>query len=145
MVYDDAEKYYAAIFKSCSHMLEQAFQALFPNSSSSLLDASSSSGGKIFGINTSRVARREVVEVELDAKKKDSALRASVAQVSKDGKKGWLIVDAKKGEGVAEVKGVFAETFEKGVTGEPSLLCCFFQRFCSHKTKGRNRRNACGS
>ena len=71
------------------------------------------------------------MEVELDPKRKkeESGLRQELAQVAKDGKKGWMIVDASAEEGVAEVKGVFADEFEKGVSGQSRFPCRLLSHF----------------
>lgn len=93
-------------------MMEDAFKILLADSVPLSAISSFSSSAKIFAINTLRTPRREIVAVPLDSSKR--SLKASVAQISADGREGYLFVDA-TGPGIGEIKGVFADV--QGVSG----------------------------
>jgi alpha-mannosidase len=80
---------------------------LYP-SSQSIIDASKAAlGDSVFAINTTpNYARQEVMAVDLTGS--GSALHSSSAQISSDGKKGYVLVDATKTGSVGVPKGVYA-------------------------------------
>lgn len=129
LAYDEADAWYAEIKASCTHLFEEALSVLFPGSTAidpSMPPTFAAQGGKLIGVNTSRAGCREVVKVQLD---KAGVLKEFAGQVAVSGKEGYLLVDA-RGPGVADVRGIFAET--KGVSGESSR---FVLAKCSHCKK----------
>ncbi|CED85351.1 glycoside hydrolase family 38 protein [Phaffia rhodozyma] len=115
LAYDEAERYHVKIRKLSAEMIDAAYRILLPNSTSLADNPLVVAGkGKIVGINTLRVPRREVVKVPVDAK---GALKGSMAQVCRGGTHGYLLVDATN-DGLAEVKGVFADMSPVSATHE---------------------------
>ncbi|EJU04489.1 glycoside hydrolase family 38 protein [Dacryopinax primogenitus] len=110
MVYDDAERIYAKVAKNGSQLLEEAVQALFrqsvPINPTAPFTHSSSGKGKIIAINTLGKPRREVVEINVSGKGAE-ALKSQTVQISKNGEKGYVLVDVADGV-IGEVKGMFA-------------------------------------
>ncbi|WVO20440.1 uncharacterized protein IAS62_001736 [Cryptococcus decagattii] len=109
MIYEDAEKKYAALHSSITDILNEANSILFKQStplpSSSLAEVQS----QIFALNTiPDYPRREVVEVHL-VEDEAISLRQVSAQVTDDQKKGWLLMSTGKDGGmVALPKGIYA-------------------------------------
>ena len=86
--------------------MDKANAVLYP-SSRSLADNLGVSGDSVFAINTTpNYPRQEVMSVELAGQR--SGLHACSAQISRDGKKGYVLVDAAKPGGVGVPKGVYA-------------------------------------
>lgn len=96
MVYDDAEKLYAEITKDGHKMLDDALNVLFPDSVS-LDQLSSKQGfalGKLIAYNTTPFSRRKIIEVPMTgAVVSNSNLKSMVAQVSGNGRSGYVIMD----------------------------------------------------
>lgn len=91
-IYEDAQNKYAAIRKSITAVLEEAYGVLYKSSRAVTADNPIKEAGKLFAINTlPNYPRQAVVEVPLDV---HSGLKTASAQLSKDGKKGMVLLDA---------------------------------------------------
>ncbi|OWZ80875.1 alpha-mannosidase [Cryptococcus neoformans Bt85] len=108
MIYEDAEKKYAALHSSITGILNEANSILFKQSTPLDFPSPAEVQGQVFAINTiPNYSRREVVEVHLG--KGATGLRQVSAQVTDDGKKGWLLMSTENNGGmVALPKGVYA-------------------------------------
>lgn len=107
MVYDDAEKLYAEVRKDAEDLLQEATEVLLPNTMP--LDATSvaETAGNIVGFNTTFFPRRDVIEVPLTSA--GTHLKAQVVQTSKDGSKGYALLDCSAGGHLARPVGFFAD------------------------------------
>ncbi|KAK0458541.1 glycoside hydrolase family 38 protein [Desarmillaria tabescens] len=93
MAYDEAEEYYAQVFKSGKVLLEDAFKVLFPNSvsvTSPEFNSKTANLANIFAVNTTFFPRREIVKVPVLGSVKD--LKNKLIQTSKDGKDGYVMM-----------------------------------------------------
>jgi alpha-mannosidase len=113
-VYEDAERIYAGIAKDAKELANEALKVLSP--SSVLLPLQDTSiatqigKGRIMALNTVHVPRREVVSVALNGTPQFNRwLKDEMVQVSRDGSKGYVMVDVAGGS-VAPVTGMFAGT-----------------------------------
>ncbi|KAI0654605.1 galactose mutarotase-like domain-containing protein [Cubamyces menziesii] len=115
MVYDDAEKLYAEVSKEGEALIEEAFKAIFPPSTS-LADPNikTKKSGTLVGFNTTFFPRRDIVEVPLVGSA--SKLRSQVVQASKDGTVGLALMDCTAGGGVAFGTGMYADCKPVSVT-----------------------------
>ena len=106
-IYEDAEAKYASIQKSISSILESAYSVLYANSSPLSPDQRVDSG-HVFALNPiPDYPRQEVMAVPMES---SLALNKCSAQISKDGKMGYLLVEAKDGEEVLGLtKGLYAD------------------------------------
>ncbi|KAL7422655.1 Glycoside hydrolase, 38 vacuolar alpha mannosidase [Cryptotrichosporon argae] len=105
MVYDDAEAKYAALQKDVQKVLHEALAVVY-RSSVPLGAETAGDAGTIFAINTlHNYARQEVVRVPTSAHK---SVRTSSAQITKDSKEGYMLIDATDGA-VGVPKGLFAD------------------------------------
>lgn len=106
MVYDDAEEKYAKLHKSISKVIEDAYSVLYKGTVP--LGPNENVSGKpfILAVNTlPGQPRHEVVKVPL---KDHSCVRTHSAQVARDGKHGYLLLEADEGAfGVP--KGLYAD------------------------------------
>lgn len=107
-IYEDAEKKYAALHSSITSILNEANSILFKQSTPLVPSSPTEVQGQVFAINTiPNYSRREIVEVHLG--KGATSLRQVSAQVTDDGKKGWLLMSTEDDGGmVALPKGVYA-------------------------------------
>lgn len=107
-IYEDAEKKYAALHSSITGILNEANSILFKQSTPLDFPSPAEVQGQVFAINTiPNYSRREVIEVHLG--KGATGLRQVSAQVTDDGKKGWLLMSTENNGGmVALPKGVYA-------------------------------------
>ncbi|KAI0776540.1 glycosyl hydrolases family 38 N-terminal domain-containing protein [Trametes elegans] len=108
MVYEDAEKLYAEVRKEGEALIEEAFKAIFPPSTS-LTDPAikTKKTGTLVGYNTTFLPRRDIVEVPLVGGA--SRLRSQVVQASKDGAVGLALMDSPAGGGVSFGTGMYAD------------------------------------
>ncbi|KAJ7113374.1 glycoside hydrolase family 38 protein [Mycena epipterygia] len=88
MVYDDAEKLYAEVRKDGEKMIDDALDVILGDGAQRLAGATALE--QVVAYNTTFFPRREVVRLPLAAGA--SALKAQVAQVSKDGREGYAVV-----------------------------------------------------
>ena len=115
MVYDDAEKLYAEVSKEGEALIEEAFKAIFPPSTSLAgPNIKTKKSGTLVGFNTTFFPRRDIVEVPLVGSA--SKLRSQVVQASKDGTVGLALMDCTAGGGVAFGTGMYADC--KPVSGK---------------------------
>lgn len=106
MIYEDAEAKYAFIQKAINKVLEDAYAVVYKGSLP--IDDASGSTGDIFAVNTiHNYPRQAVISLPLAA---HVAARDSSVQVSKDGKTGFLLIEAKAGQSqLAVSKGLYAD------------------------------------
>ncbi|CAD6569406.1 MAG: Glycoside hydrolase, 38 vacuolar alpha mannosidase [Tremellales sp. Tagirdzhanova-0007] len=94
MVYEDAETKYAAIQKSITQVLNEAYSVLYQNSHPLSAGGLASNTGTIFAVNNiPHYPRLEVVTVPVAA---HHQIKSSSAQISKDGKTGYVLVGAEE-------------------------------------------------
>ncbi len=105
MVYDDAEKLYSEVSKDGQVLLEDAFNALLPQTAPLSAASSFKSLGEIIGYNTTLFPRQDVVEVPLVGA---SHLKSKVVQASQDGKIGYALLDCSGGGHISRSSGLFA-------------------------------------
>ena len=101
--------------KSINSVIEEAYAVLYPSSKVVDPAAPVKGNGHLFVVNnTPGYARREIIPIECAA---HSLVQSSAAQVSRDGRLGYLLVEAgsKRDEMVGTPKGLFADT--KSVSG----------------------------
>ena len=115
-IYEDAMAKYAAIQKSITHVLNEAYSVLYRHSKAISVDEPAPAVGTIFAVNNiPDYPRQEVVSVPLKA---HGGIKSSSAQISKDGKTGYVLVDATRdGEPMIGLpKGLYADVTR--VSGE---------------------------
>ena len=105
MVYDDAEKLYSEVSKDGQALLEEAFNALLPQTAPLSAASQFKSLGEIIGYNTTLFPRQDVVEVPLAGA---SHLKSKIVQASQDGKIGYALLDCSDGGHVSRSSGLFA-------------------------------------
>ncbi|TYJ52493.1 hypothetical protein B9479_006887 [Cryptococcus floricola] len=104
MIYQDAEKKYAALHASISSILEEALSVLYPKTK--LVGKDEKAVGQVFAVNTTPgMARREVVKVELG--KGVKGLKEATAQVAESGDAGWVLMSTGEDKSLAMPQGVF--------------------------------------
>ena len=110
MVYEDAEKLYAEVKAEGKALLDEAFGALLQASTPIAPDGTfnASAQGGIVAINPTMFSRLDVVEVPL-AGSGGSKLRTKVIQTSPDGTKGYALMEADTGFGLAFSRGLFSD------------------------------------
>ncbi|KAI8992732.1 glycosyl hydrolases family 38 N-terminal domain-containing protein [Trametes punicea] len=108
MVYEDAEKLYAEVRKEGETLIEEAFKAIFPPSTS-VSDPvfKTKEGGDLIGYNTTFHPRRDIVEVPLVGRA--LWLRSQILQTSKDGTVGLALMECPTAGGVAYGTGMNAD------------------------------------
>lgn len=100
---------YAAIQKSITRVLEEAYSVLYRNSKAISADDFKSAAGTIFAINNiPDYPRQEVIAVPVKA---HGGIKSCSAQISKDGQTGFVLVDAtRNGEPMIGIpKGLYAD------------------------------------
>ena len=98
-MYEDTEEKYANIHKSISGVVEEANQILY--SSSIPLDKAIDEEGSVFAINTlPNYHRREIMELPIDA---HASLKASAAQISRDGQTAYMLMEGGKAGSAEEM------------------------------------------
>lgn len=107
MVYDDAEKLYAEVRQDCDLLIEEAATVLLPKSTPLSAAAVAKGSGKIIGVNTTFFPRRDIVEVPLTSA--GAHLKSQMVQTSKDGTKGYALLDCSSGGHLARPTGFFAD------------------------------------
>jgi len=121
-IYEDAQAKYAAVRKSISAVIEEAYSILYKSSRPVDEDHPIKEAGKLFAINTlPNYPRQAVVEVPLDI---HSGLKTASAQLSKDGKKGMVLLDATDESKplMASPKGLYADVPRvTGMSASPHL------------------------
>lgn len=103
MVYEDAEKLYSEVSRDGQALLEEAFSAIFPNTTAVNANSIPKAYGEIIAYNTTFFPRRDVVQVPLSGA---SHLRSQVVQVSKDGTTGYALLDCSDGGNVSRCSGL---------------------------------------
>ena len=121
MVYDDAEKLYAEVRKDGQDLLEEATSVLLPKSVALATAAVGSANGDIIGINTTFFPRRDIVEVPLASA--TAHLKSQVVHTSKDGSKGYALLNCTKGGHLARTSGLFSDCMP--VSGSSAFNCGF--------------------
>lgn len=104
LAYDELDAWYAEIVKRCTSLLEKAHDAL--SFGTALHSADLKQKGKILVLNPLRLPRQEVIRVPLDSK---GFLKTQCGQLAKNGKEGFMLASCEAGEGVGEIKGLFAD------------------------------------
>ncbi|KAJ7677197.1 glycosyl hydrolases family 38 N-terminal domain-containing protein [Mycena rosella] len=100
MVYDDAEKLYAEVRADCEQMLDDALEVIL-GGAARVAPGAVASLEKIVAYNTTFFPRREVVRVPFGTA--SNSLRSQVAQLSADGKEGYVVVHFPEGARPARV------------------------------------------
>lgn len=120
-VYEDAQNKYAAIRKSISAVIEEAYDVLYKSSRAVTAASPIKEAGKLFALNTMwQYPRQAVVEIPIDT---HPGLKTAAAQISKSGQKGIVLLDATDMSQpmIAHPKGLYADV--PRVTGtSPSFL-----------------------
>lgn len=107
-IYEDAEVKYAAIYKSISQVIEEAYSILYRNSHE-IPDKPIGSTGTIFAINTiPGYPRQEVIAVPTSS---HAEIRSCSAQISSQRDLSFVLIDAaRKGEPMIGIpKGLYAD------------------------------------
>lgn len=107
MVYDDAEKLYAEVRQDGENLLQEASEVLLPKALPLTASNVAKVSGNIVGFNTTFFSRRDIVEVPLTSA--SAHLRSQVVQTSKDGTKGYALLDCSAGGHLARPVGFFAD------------------------------------
>lgn len=108
MVYDDAEKKYAKLHKSISKVLDEALDVLYRDTFELSPNAKVEGTPHVVGFNTlPGYARQEVVQIPLAS---HACVRNQSAQVSSDGKHGYLLIEAQKSSAFGSSKGLYADS-----------------------------------
>lgn len=108
-IYEDAQNKYAAIRKSITAVIEEAYDVLYKSSRAVTPDQPIKEAGKLFALNTlHNYPRQAVVEVPIDI---HPGLKTASAQISKNGQKGMILLDATDGAQpvIATPKGLYAD------------------------------------
>lgn len=107
MVYDDAEKIYAKLHKSITKVIEDAYGSLYKGTAALEPKAKLDGKPQVVAFNTlPGTARLEVVKVPVAD---HACVRTHSAQVSSDGKHGFLLMDASADSAFAVPKGLYAD------------------------------------
>lgn len=108
MVYDDAEVIYARLHKNVNKIIDEAHAVLFSDTQAMSPNAKFNGTPHVVAFNTlPGYARNEVVKVPLAA---HPCVRKQSAQVSKDGKEGYLLIESQTGNAFGASMGLFADS-----------------------------------
>lgn len=107
MVYDDAERMYAGIWKSIGKVLKDAHDLLYKDTCALGPNAKIAGKPAVMAVNTlPGSARQEVVKVPLAD---HTCVRAHSAQISQDGKHGYVLLESGADAALATPKGLYAD------------------------------------
>lgn len=109
MVYDDAEKIYAKLEKSVKKVIDDAYESLYKGTAALEPKPKVAIEGKpqVVAINTlPGTSRLEVTKIPMAD---HACVRTHSAQVSSDGKHGYLLMDASPDSAFATAKGLYAD------------------------------------
>ena len=121
MVYDDAEKLYAEVRKDAEDLLQEAAGVLFPKCLPLNAASIAKKSGNIIGFNTTFFPRRDIIEVPLASA--GAHLKSQVVQTSKDGTKGYALMDCSAGGHLARPVGFFADCMPVSGACSLSVTC----------------------